>query len=151
MGRSRAGLLAGVFLLAGASLACRRAPDSSAPAPSPVGDDVKDLARATQKAAGDIGKATADLAAKAGQDLEQATDHAGGGGQDAWITTRVKGALTGDGFDPLRVHVDTDGKVVTLSGTVESTAQAQRAVTVAKAINGVLGVKDHLFVEPARR
>jgi osmotically-inducible protein OsmY len=49
------------------------------------------------------------------------------------------------------VHVDTAGKVVTLSGTVEAAADTRRAVDLAKAVKGVVGVQDHLFVKPNRR
>ena len=109
------------------------------------------MAKATEKAAKDLGHATVDLADKAGKGLEDVTNNAGTDGQDAWITTKVKSELTGDAFDPLHVHVDTAGKVVTLSGTVESAAKARRAVSLAKAVSGVAGVKDHLFVTPAQR
>ena len=112
-----------------------------------MGDDVKGVAKATEKAAKDIGNATVDLGDKARKSLEDVTNHAGEGGQDAWITTKVKSELTRVGLDPLHVHVDTDGNVVTLSGTVESAADARQAVSAAKAVKGVLRVQDHLFVK----
>jgi osmotically-inducible protein OsmY len=132
-----------VCLMAAASLvACTRASESAPRATGSAGgavdDDVKGVAKATEKAAKDIGQATVDLGEKAGVS-----------GQDAWITTKVKSELTSDGFDPVSVHVDTDSKAVTLSGTVESATKARRAVEVAKAVNGVVAVKDHLFVKPA--
>ena len=128
-------------------IGCKRAPEP----PSPVGEDLKGVAKATEKTAKDIGHATVDLAEKASEGLEDATNKAGSKGQDSWLTTKVKGDLTGAGFDPLAVHVDTSDKVVTLSGTVESSTEAQKAVSVAKAVAGVGVVKDHLFVKPARR
>lgn len=109
------------------------------------------MAKAGEKAAKDLGQATADLGDKARKSLEDATNKAGAGGQDAWITTKVKSELTGAGLDPLHVHVDTDRQVVTLSGTVESAADAHKAVSAAKVVKGVLGVQDHLFVNPAHR
>jgi hyperosmotically inducible protein len=115
-----------------------------------VGEDVKGVAKATEKAAKDIGHATVDLGDKAGKRLEDVTNKAGEGGQDVWITTKVKSELTRVGLDPLHVHVDTNGKVVTLSGTVESAAEARKAVSAAKDVKGVLGVQDHLFVKPAQ-
>ena len=125
-------------------LACTRSPErspaSSAAAGSAVDDDLRGMAKATEKAAKDIGHATVDLA-----------DKAGAGGQDVWITTKVKSELTSAGFDPLHVHVDTDARVVTLSGTVESAADARKAVSAAKAVTGVASVQDHLFVKPAER
>ena len=57
----------------------------------------------------------------------------------------------GAGLDPLHVHVDTDAKVVTLSGTVDSAADKRKAVAAAKGVEGVLGVQDHLFVKTAQR
>jgi len=116
-----------------------------------VSADVQGVAKASEKAAKDIGQATVDLGDEARKSLEDVTNRAGGGGQEAWITTKVKGELTRVGLDPLHVHVDTNGKVVTLSGTVESEADARKAVSAARAVNGVLGVRDHLFVNPAPR
>jgi osmotically-inducible protein OsmY len=136
MNRLRETLIGAVCLMAAASLgSCRRAAES----PSPVGQDVKGVAKDVEKTAKDIGRATGDLADKAG-------DH----GDDAWITTKVKSELTAQGFDPLHVHVDTSGKVVTLSGTVEAAADARKAVSLAKAVKGVAGVQDHLFVDLSR-
>jgi hyperosmotically inducible protein len=105
-----------------------------------VGDDVKGVAKATEKTAKDIG-----------QNLQDATNKAGESAQDGWITAKVKTELTSAGLDPLHLHVDTDNKVVTLSGTVESAADARKAVGAAKAVKGVQGVQNHIFVKPAQR
>jgi len=157
MSRLRETLIgAAVCVIASTSLAsCRRSAETSSPGPSQgsgskVGDDVKDVAKATEKTAKDIGRATGDVADKAGKRIEKATNEAGASGDDAWITTKVKSELTTRGFDPLHVHVDTAGKVVTLSGTVEKAADARRAVTLAETVKGVVGVQDHLFVKPHR-
>jgi hypothetical protein len=154
MSRCRDALTGMVCLMAAASLvACTRAsegaPRATGIAGGAVDDDVKGVAKATEKAAKDIGNATVDLGQKAGKSLEEVTNKAGVSGQDAWITTKVKSELVSEGFDPVGVHVDTDGKVVTLSGTVESATKARRAVSVAKAVTGVVAVTDHLFVKPA--
>jgi hyperosmotically inducible protein len=156
MSRFRRVLVGAACLIALASpVTCTRASEGTSPgsagsAGSTVGEDVKGVAKATEKAAKDVGHATVDLGDKARKSLEDVTNKAGGGSQDAWITTKVKSELTRVGLDPVHVHVDTDGKVVTLSGTVESAAEARKAVSAAKAVKGVLGVKDHLFVKPAR-
>src|SRR5262245_35375482 len=65
---------------------------------------------------------------------------------DATITTRVKTALLNDpevgGLSGgLRIDVDTFKGVVTLSGGVRSAAERDRAVAVARKINGVVDVK----------
>jgi hypothetical protein len=146
MSRSRRILISVAGLIASASLvACTRASHSQAQgaagtAGSTVGEDVKGVAKATEKTVKDIGR-----------DVGDATNRAGAGGEAAWITTKVKSELTSNGIDPLHVHVDTEGKVVTLSGTVASTTEAQKAVGVARTVSGVVAVKDHLFVKPARR
>jgi osmotically-inducible protein OsmY len=116
-----------------------------------VRDDMKGVAKTTEKTAKDIGHAAADLADKAGNGLEDATNKAGASSQDAWITTKVKSALTSEGLDPLHVHVDTEAKVVTLSGSVDSAAKKETALSVTRRITGVLSVKDHLFVKPDER
>jgi hyperosmotically inducible periplasmic protein len=150
------GVLMAACLVGSASLGCTRGSERPAPgaAGSPgsvVRDDMKGVARTTEKTAKDIGHAAADLADKAGNGLEDATNKAGAGSQDAWITTKVKSALTTEGLDPLHVHVDTEAKVVTLSGSVDSAAKKETALSVARRITGVLGVKDHLFVKPDER
>lgn len=134
-------------------LACKREGESSTPRPADehrrvVAEDVKDIGKATEKAAKDIGHATVDLADKAGRHVEDATNKAAVGGQDAWITTKVKTALTAAGLDALHVHVDTKAKVVTLSGSVDSAAQKAKAVGVARGVTDVREVEDHLFVKP---
>jgi len=107
---------------------------------------MKGVARESEKAAKDIGRATADFADRAGKRIGEAANEAGGSGDDVWITTKVKSELARQGFDPLHLHVDTAGKVVTLSGTVDTAADARKAVSLARAVKGVSSVQDHLFV-----
>jgi hyperosmotically inducible protein len=68
---------------------------------------------------------------------------------DATITTRVKTALLNDpDVGGLRIDVDTTVGVVTLSGVVKSQAEAEKALAVAKRIDGVKDVKSTLQVNP---
>jgi hypothetical protein len=152
-GRIRIG--AACLIALGSLVACTRPAESTSSGStggsgSTVGEDVKGVAKASEKAAKDIGQATVDLGDKARKSLEDVTDKAGSGGQEAWITTKVKSELTRVGLDPLHLHVDTDGKIVTLSGRVDSADDVRKAVSVARAVKGVLGVRDHLFVPPAQ-
>ena len=149
-------LIGGTCLLVSATVGCTRTSESSAPGAagstgSVVRDDLRGVAKTTEKTAKDIGHAAAGLADQAGNGLEDATNKAGAGSQDAWITTKVKSALTSEGLDPLHVHVDTDSKVVTLSGSVDSAAKREKALSVTRGVTGVLDVKDHLFVKPDAR
>jgi hyperosmotically inducible periplasmic protein len=144
----RTALFAAACLLASTSLvACKRASGDT----SHVGDDVKGVGKATEKAAKDIGSAASDFGDKARHNLEDATNKAGADAQDGWITAKVKTELTSAGLDPLHLHVDTDGKVVTLSGTVDSAADARKAVAAAKTVTGVRAVQDHIFVKTGQR
>jgi hyperosmotically inducible protein len=68
---------------------------------------------------------------------------------DATITARVKTALLNDSqVGGLKIDVDTTKGVVTMSGIVKSQAEAERAVQLAKQVNGVKDVKSTLQVGP---
>ena len=68
---------------------------------------------------------------------------------DATVTTRVKTALLNDpDVGGLRIDVDTFKGVVTLSGRVKSRTEEEKAVTIARKINGVTDVKSTLQIEP---
>jgi osmotically-inducible protein OsmY len=64
---------------------------------------------------------------------------------DAGITAKVKTALGNDELVKARnIDVDTLRGVVTLNGMVGSAAEKQRAIQVARGIEGVSSVKDNL-------
>ncbi len=66
---------------------------------------------------------------------------------DATITTRVKSALLNDPqVGVLRIDVSTTGGIVTLSGNVNSGAEQDRAVQIARRVPGVKEVKSTLTV-----
>jgi hyperosmotically inducible periplasmic protein len=66
---------------------------------------------------------------------------------DAWITTKVKSALlTTDGVSSTRVHVDTIDGLVTLYGSVPSTAEKAKAGEVARSVQGMRDVRNLLQV-----
>ena len=69
------------------------------------------------------------------------------GQTDAGITTAVKSKLAADDtVKAYQVDVDTSNKVVTLSGDVETMAQKEHAVTIARNTDGVTDVIDRLRV-----
>ncbi len=64
---------------------------------------------------------------------------------DAATTSEVKAKLLADDIVPSRkVKVETTDGVVTLTGTVESKAQVERAESIAKAVDGVKSVENDL-------
>jgi osmotically-inducible protein OsmY len=68
---------------------------------------------------------------------------------DATITTRVKTALLNDpDIGGLRIDVDTFKGVVTLSGSVRTAEERDKAMAIAKRIGGVTDVKSTLQIQP---
>src|SRR5262245_52682561 len=68
---------------------------------------------------------------------------------DTAITTRVKTAMLNDpDVGGLRIDVDTFKGVVTLSGRVKSQTEKDRAMTLARQVDGVTEVKDAMQVIP---
>lgn len=67
---------------------------------------------------------------------------------DTTITTTVKAKLAADkGSSVTRVQVDANRGVVTLTGTVESSADRARAEQITRGVDGVRGVADNLQVQ----
>jgi hyperosmotically inducible periplasmic protein len=68
---------------------------------------------------------------------------------DPGITTAVKTKLAADDtVKAYKIDVDTKDHVVTLTGTVDSSAAKDRAVTLARTTDGVNNVIDNLTVAP---
>ncbi len=69
---------------------------------------------------------------------------------DAGITTKVKAKLAADStVKASQVHVDTQNKIVTLSGTVDSETAKAQAVAIARGTEGVADVVDSLTLSPS--
>ncbi len=69
---------------------------------------------------------------------------------DPGITTAVKSKMAADDtVKAYQIDVDTEGGVVTLTGTVASTAARDRAVELARGTDGVTRVEDRLTVNAA--
>jgi len=67
---------------------------------------------------------------------------------DTTVTTSVKAKLAADkGSSVTRVQVDTNRGVVTLTGTVESSADRARAEQIVRGVSGVRGVANNLQVQ----
>ena len=97
------------------------------------------------EAARDQGKAivdkTAETAGKAATKLEQAVG-------EGTLTAKIKSKMALDDLVKARsINVDTVGSVVTLTGTVESTDERDRAVRLARETAGVTSVVNKLEVK----
>ncbi|MCS0561954.1 molecular chaperone OsmY [Citrobacter freundii] len=87
----------------------------------------------------------------AGQKVDSSMNKVGNFMDDSTITAKVKAALVDhDSIKSTDISVKTDQKVVTLSGFVESQAQAEEAVKVAKGVEGVTSVSDKLHVRDSK-
>lgn len=108
-----------------------------------VDDPIQERAREATREGGEKAGQAAD---KTREGAKRATD-AVPDMDDAAITTTVKAKLLGDTKTPgLKIDVDTKAGVVTLTGTVASAAEKQRAVELAKATDGVKSVVDRIKV-----
>ncbi|HEI2547493.1 TPA: molecular chaperone OsmY [Escherichia coli] len=87
----------------------------------------------------------------AGQKVDSSMNKVGNFMDDSAITAKVKAALVDhENIKSTDISVKTDQKVVTLSGFVESQAQAEEAVKVAKGVEGVTSVSDKLHVRDGK-
>ncbi|EHG7612191.1 TPA: molecular chaperone OsmY [Citrobacter sedlakii] len=90
-------------------------------------------------------------AESAGQKVDSSMNKVGNFMDDSAITAKVKAALVDhENIKSTDISVKTDQKVVTLSGFVESQAQAEEAVKVAKGVEGVTSVSDKLHVRDGK-
>ena len=81
----------------------------------------------------------------AGEKIDSSLNKVGNFMDDSSITAKVKAALVDDkNIKSAGISVKTDNKVVTLSCVVESQAQAEHAVSIAKAVEGVKSVNNDL-------
>jgi len=93
------------------------------------------------------------LSVKQGEVASGATlsESAAGAVDDATITTKVKAKLLADSLvGGLKIDVDTQGGVVTLSGdNMKSQAEIDQAIRLAKEVEGVRDVKSNLTTRNA--
>ena len=97
--------------------------------------------RAGEKAANRAERA-ADRTAAAGRSAGRAVD-------DGWIKSKIYAQYLADWNTVLNdsdIDVDVNNNMVTLNGTVKTAEAKARAVSIAKATDGVKGVKDNLRV-----
>ena|SRR6185436_19090344 len=67
---------------------------------------------------------------------------------DAWITSKVKSKMIADhDVKAHKIDVDTSHGVVTLSGTVESWQEANKAAEIARGVKGVTAVENDIRVQ----
>ena len=100
--------------------------------------------QSAEKVGQSVDRTTSKMAAA----TESAADKASNVVADATITGKVKAAIFAEpGLKSLQIDVDTRNGVVTLSGSVGTSGDKDRAIQLAQAIDGVASVVDHLAVK----
>ena len=88
-----------------------------------------------------------EIGAQVGEKTAEVANQAKRALTDGQITAKIKAKMAlDDTVKALAVDVDTIGPVVTVSGTVDSEAQRQRVIQLARETEGVKQVVDHLRV-----
>ena len=117
------------------------------------------VAQKTENALHTAGDKTRQAASTTARKTDNAMDNAGDKSKDAGaktriaasdtaITTKVKADLVKEpNLESLGIHVETEKGVVMLSGFVNSKAEADKAVKVAKGVDGVTNVKSAIKVK----
>lgn len=113
--------------------------------PGPAETAGKKIDETTEKAAIKIG----DVADKVTEKLDEQGKKSSISINDAEITAKVKASIFAEpGLKTLQISVDTVNGVVTLSGSVDSLANSDRAKALASAVAGVQSVDNHLALKP---
>lgn len=90
-----------------------------------------------------------EMAREARERAAQASETIGDSLDDAWIHTKVRSKLMGEGsFPGGNLNVDVQNNVVTLRGSVASRADRTKAEQIAKETDGVKSVRNQLVIKP---
>ncbi|NDU85601.1 MAG: BON domain-containing protein [Ferrovum sp.] len=97
----------------------------------------------------DAGNKIGDASDKAGSKLGDLGDHAEAVMSDSEITTKVKASIFSEsGLKAMQIGVDTVKGVVTLTGSVDSQQNSDKAKSLASAVTGVTQVNNQLVLKP---
>jgi hyperosmotically inducible periplasmic protein len=123
-----------------------------------IGAPTDNKAERTMDKAGDKAAKTADKAEdkmdRAGDKTASAAKKTGRAIDDGWIKSKIYTQYMADWntvLDDSDIDIDVTNNMVTLSGTVKSAQAKAKAVSIAKATDGVKGVKDNLKVVAGTR
>ena len=113
-------------------------------APGPAESTGKKIDQTVQ----DAGKKIGETVDKVGEKMAVQGEKAEVAIEDTEITTKVKAAIFAEpGLKTLQISVDTVKGVVTLSGTVDSAANSDKAKALAGAVSGVKEVNNQLAIK----
>ena len=111
-------------------------------------DDAKSGVKGT---AGTVADKTKEGAEKVGEKTKEGLSKTGEVITDTWITGRISSKFDKESLlHDSNIDVDTNDHVVTLNGTVLTSAGRRRAVAIAKEVEGVHRVVDKLTIGPKK-
>lgn len=115
--------------------------------PGPAETAGKKIDQTVDEAGKKMGEASDKVAIK----MAEQSEKAGVAIDDAEITTKVKAAIFAEpGLKTLQISVDTVKGVVTLSGSIDSKQNSDRAEALAGAVAGVNRVENRLALKPIK-
>lgn len=115
--------------------------------PGPAETAGKKIDQTVNDASRQIGEASDKVAVK----MAEQNEKAGVAIDDTGITAKVKAAIFAEpGLKTLQISVDTVNGVVTLTGSVDSQANSDRAKALAGAVAGVNRVENRLALKPIK-
>jgi hyperosmotically inducible periplasmic protein len=89
-----------------------------------------------------------DMAREARERAAKSSESIGDNLDDAWIHTKIRTKLLGEGeFPGGSLNVDVNNNVVTLRGSVSTAADKTKAEQIAKATDGVKSVRNQLVIK----
>lgn len=109
--------------------------------------DLEDKESDLKDKTAELGDKAEDVIEDAGETIETGVKEAGEVGSDAAITAQIKWKLAKDKLvQAADIDVDTKDRRVTLTGTVASKEEAQRALQIAKSVEDVAAVDSNLKI-----
>lgn len=141
--------LIGIALLLAAGLAaCDSKPGPAESAGKKIDQTANEASQKIDRTASEVSKKIGETVDKVGEKLGEQSAKTGAAIDDAEITTKVKAAIFSEpGLKTLQISVDTVKGVVTLSGSVDSPANSERAKGLAAAVTGVKEVDNRLVLK----
>ena len=127
--------------------AAERAKEEAQAAAANTEQAAQNAADATRTAGANAAQETREAGARVGDAATGAAATAGQQFDDASITAKVNAGLAADkDLSAIRIDVDTENGVVTLSGPAPTDAAKERAAEIAKNVEGVNSVNNKLTV-----
>jgi len=134
-------LIVGIF---GFSFACSTAKNTGEAVKEGTEEVAQEVGDKTEDVAEEVGDKTEDV----GEAVKETAEEVGEEVQDGSITAAIKMKFANDEVvSASNIDIDTNNGVVTLNGTVANQTEANRAVELAQAVDGVKNVRSNLIIE----